>query len=59
METIHVTFDELLQTMAPVHIGPGPKPMSMTSVQISSGLVLHHDGVCWHLFRPHFLKKRK
>ncbi|GKC85297.1 hypothetical protein Tco_1141014 [Tanacetum coccineum] len=40
METIHVTFDELLQTMAPVHISSGPKPMSMMSVQISSGLAL-------------------
>ncbi|GJU46315.1 putative ribonuclease H-like domain-containing protein [Tanacetum coccineum] len=39
METIHVTFDELLQTMAPVHIGSGPEPMSMTPEQFSSGLI--------------------
>ncbi|GJX88311.1 copia protein [Tanacetum coccineum] len=30
METIHVTFDELLQTMAPVHISSGPEPNQMT-----------------------------
>ncbi|GJT48876.1 retrovirus-related pol polyprotein from transposon TNT 1-94 [Tanacetum coccineum] len=39
METIHVTFDELLQTIAPVHIGSGPEPMSMTPGQFSSGLI--------------------
>ncbi|GKD35330.1 putative ribonuclease H-like domain-containing protein [Tanacetum coccineum] len=39
METIHVTFDELLQTMAPVHISSGPEPMSMTPGQFSSGLI--------------------
>ncbi|GJR21721.1 retrovirus-related pol polyprotein from transposon TNT 1-94 [Tanacetum coccineum] len=39
METIHVTFDELLQTMAPVHIGSGPEPMSMMPGQFSSGLI--------------------
>ncbi|GJZ05557.1 retrovirus-related pol polyprotein from transposon TNT 1-94, partial [Tanacetum coccineum] len=39
METIHVTFDELLQTMAPVHIGSGLEPMSMTPGQFSSGLI--------------------
>ncbi|GJV33096.1 putative ribonuclease H-like domain-containing protein [Tanacetum coccineum] len=39
METIHVTFDELLQTMAPVHISSGPKPMLMTPGQFSSGLI--------------------
>ncbi|GKG13874.1 hypothetical protein Tco_0350834, partial [Tanacetum coccineum] len=33
METIHVTFDELLQTMAHVHISSGPEPMSMTPGQ--------------------------
>ncbi|GJT35551.1 integrase, catalytic region, zinc finger, CCHC-type containing protein [Tanacetum coccineum] len=39
METIHVTFDELLQTMAPVHIGSGPEPMLITPGQFSSGLI--------------------
>ncbi|GJR48280.1 putative ribonuclease H-like domain-containing protein [Tanacetum coccineum] len=39
METIHVTFDELHQTMALVHISSGPKPMSMTPGQFSSGLI--------------------
>ncbi|GJV72388.1 retrovirus-related pol polyprotein from transposon TNT 1-94 [Tanacetum coccineum] len=35
METIHVTFDELHQSMAPVHISSGPEPMSMTLGQFS------------------------
>ncbi|GJR57327.1 retrovirus-related pol polyprotein from transposon TNT 1-94 [Tanacetum coccineum] len=39
METIHVTFDELHQTMAPVHISSGPEPMSMMPGQFSSGLI--------------------
>ncbi|GKA35131.1 retrovirus-related pol polyprotein from transposon TNT 1-94 [Tanacetum coccineum] len=39
MEIIHVTFDELHQTMAPVHISSGPEPMSMTSGQFSSGVI--------------------
>ncbi|GKF23230.1 retrovirus-related pol polyprotein from transposon TNT 1-94 [Tanacetum coccineum] len=39
METIHVTFNELLQIMALVHIGSGPEPMSMTPEQFSSGLI--------------------
>ncbi|GKA75173.1 retrovirus-related pol polyprotein from transposon TNT 1-94, partial [Tanacetum coccineum] len=39
METIHVIFDELLQTMAPVHISSGLEPMSMTPGQFSSGLI--------------------
>ncbi|GJX53719.1 retrovirus-related pol polyprotein from transposon TNT 1-94 [Tanacetum coccineum] len=38
METIHVTFDELHQTMAPVHISSGPDYMIMTPGQFSSGL---------------------
>ncbi|GKA81212.1 retrovirus-related pol polyprotein from transposon TNT 1-94 [Tanacetum coccineum] len=33
METIHVTFDELHQTIAPVHISSEPEPMSMTPGQ--------------------------
>ncbi|GKF45565.1 retrovirus-related pol polyprotein from transposon TNT 1-94 [Tanacetum coccineum] len=39
MKTIHVIFDELLQTISPVHIGSGPEPMSMTPGQFSSGLI--------------------
>ncbi|GJY70318.1 hypothetical protein Tco_0474021 [Tanacetum coccineum] len=39
METIHVTFDELHQSMAPVHISSGPEPMSMMPGQFSSGLI--------------------
>ncbi|GKD67014.1 retrovirus-related pol polyprotein from transposon TNT 1-94 [Tanacetum coccineum] len=42
METIHVTFDELHQTMAPVHISSGPEPMSMTPGQLNSGLAPTH-----------------
>ncbi|GJW82539.1 hypothetical protein Tco_0146514 [Tanacetum coccineum] len=33
IEIIHLTFDELHQTMAPVHISSGPEPMSMTPGQ--------------------------
>ncbi|GJU52471.1 putative ribonuclease H-like domain-containing protein [Tanacetum coccineum] len=39
METIHVTFDELHQTMALVHISSGPEPMSIMPRQFSSGLI--------------------
>ncbi|GJZ39525.1 retrovirus-related pol polyprotein from transposon TNT 1-94, partial [Tanacetum coccineum] len=39
METIHVTFDELTQHMAHVHIRTGPEPILLTSGQISLGLV--------------------
>ncbi|GJX41744.1 retrovirus-related pol polyprotein from transposon TNT 1-94 [Tanacetum coccineum] len=39
METIHVTFDELLQTMAPVHICSGPEPMLMMPGQFNSWLI--------------------
>ncbi|GJV24764.1 putative ribonuclease H-like domain-containing protein [Tanacetum coccineum] len=39
IETIHVTFDELTEYMAPVHIHTGPEPILLTSGQISSGLV--------------------
>ncbi|GJZ95081.1 hypothetical protein Tco_0667284 [Tanacetum coccineum] len=40
METIHVTFDEMHQTMAPVRISSGPEPKMMFG-QNSSSLVLH------------------
>ncbi|GKE00760.1 retrovirus-related pol polyprotein from transposon TNT 1-94 [Tanacetum coccineum] len=39
METIHVTFDEMHQSMALVHISSGPEPMSMMPGQFSSGLI--------------------
>ncbi|GJS11191.1 retrovirus-related pol polyprotein from transposon TNT 1-94 [Tanacetum coccineum] len=38
METIHVTFDELHQTMALVRISSGPEPIMMTPGQLNSGL---------------------
>ncbi|GJY68756.1 putative ribonuclease H-like domain-containing protein [Tanacetum coccineum] len=40
METIHVTFDEMHQTMAPVRISSGPEPIMMTPGQLNSGLPL-------------------
>ncbi|GJR24299.1 integrase, catalytic region, zinc finger, CCHC-type containing protein [Tanacetum coccineum] len=39
METIHVTFDELTENMAPVQFSSGPAPMLLTPGPISSGLV--------------------
>ncbi|GJX26473.1 retrovirus-related pol polyprotein from transposon TNT 1-94 [Tanacetum coccineum] len=39
METIHVQFDELYETMAHVHISSGPEPIVMMPGQNSSGLV--------------------
>ncbi|GKA50352.1 retrovirus-related pol polyprotein from transposon TNT 1-94 [Tanacetum coccineum] len=39
METIHVQFDELSKTMAPVQLSTGPAPTFLTPRQISSGLV--------------------
>ncbi|GJR14275.1 retrovirus-related pol polyprotein from transposon TNT 1-94 [Tanacetum coccineum] len=39
METIHVTFDELTEQMAPVQFSPGPAPNLLTPGPISSGLV--------------------
>ncbi|GKA69119.1 hypothetical protein Tco_0775183 [Tanacetum coccineum] len=38
METIHVTFDEMHQSMAPVRISSGPEPIMMTPGQLKSGL---------------------
>ncbi|GKD48879.1 hypothetical protein Tco_1277855, partial [Tanacetum coccineum] len=37
METIHVTFDEMHQSMAPVRISSGPKPIMIAPIHISSG----------------------
>ncbi|GJZ31311.1 retrovirus-related pol polyprotein from transposon TNT 1-94 [Tanacetum coccineum] len=39
METIHVQFDELSESMAPVQLSTGPAPMFLTPGQISSRLV--------------------
>ncbi|GJS71798.1 integrase, catalytic region, zinc finger, CCHC-type containing protein [Tanacetum coccineum] len=39
METIHVTFDEMHQTMALVRMSSGPEPIIMTPGQLKSGLV--------------------
>ncbi|GKA82199.1 hypothetical protein Tco_0788947 [Tanacetum coccineum] len=41
METIHVTFDELHQTMASVRISSGPEPIMMTLDHSSSSLSPH------------------
>ncbi|GJR14520.1 putative ribonuclease H-like domain-containing protein, partial [Tanacetum coccineum] len=38
METIHVTFDEMHQTMAPVPMSSGLEPSIMTPGQLKSGL---------------------
>ncbi|GJX88828.1 retrovirus-related pol polyprotein from transposon TNT 1-94 [Tanacetum coccineum] len=38
METIHVTFDEMHQSMAPVRMSSGPEPFIMTPGQLKSGL---------------------
>ncbi|GJR14486.1 integrase, catalytic region, zinc finger, CCHC-type containing protein [Tanacetum coccineum] len=38
METIHVTFDEMHQSMAPVRISSGPEPIMMTHGQLKTGL---------------------
>ncbi|GJW94724.1 retrovirus-related pol polyprotein from transposon TNT 1-94, partial [Tanacetum coccineum] len=42
METIHVTFDELHQTMDPVRISSKPEPIMMTPGQVNSGLAPTH-----------------
>ncbi|GKE49444.1 hypothetical protein Tco_1480702 [Tanacetum coccineum] len=39
METIHVTFDELTEQTAPVHIRTGPEPILLIPGQISLELV--------------------
>ncbi|GJT30678.1 hypothetical protein Tco_0910953 [Tanacetum coccineum] len=38
MKTIHVTFDEMRQTMAPVRISSGPEPIMIALGQLNSGL---------------------
>ncbi|GJS16359.1 retrovirus-related pol polyprotein from transposon TNT 1-94 [Tanacetum coccineum] len=53
METIHVTFDEMDQTMAPVRISSGPVPVIMTPGQLKSGLA-PSDKELEMLFQPMF-----
>ncbi|GJX70884.1 retrovirus-related pol polyprotein from transposon TNT 1-94, partial [Tanacetum coccineum] len=53
METIHVTFDEMHQSMAPVRISLGPKPVIVTPGQLKSGLA-PTDKELEMLFQPMF-----
>ncbi|GKF59752.1 retrovirus-related pol polyprotein from transposon TNT 1-94 [Tanacetum coccineum] len=53
METIHVTFDEMHQTMALVHMSSGPEPIIMTPGQLKSGLP-PSDKELEMLFQPMF-----
>ncbi|GJT82546.1 retrovirus-related pol polyprotein from transposon TNT 1-94, partial [Tanacetum coccineum] len=53
METIHVTFDEMHQSMAPVRISSGPEPVIVTPGQLKSGLALT-DKELEMLFQPMF-----
>ncbi|GJZ76476.1 zf-CCHC domain-containing protein [Tanacetum coccineum] len=53
METIHVTFDEMHQSMAPVHMSSGPKPFILTPRQLTSGLA-PTDKELEMLFQPMF-----
>ncbi|GJR16969.1 retrovirus-related pol polyprotein from transposon TNT 1-94 [Tanacetum coccineum] len=53
METIHVTFDEMHQSMAPVRMSSGPEPFIMTPGQLKSGLA-PTDKELEMLFQPMF-----
>ncbi|GKG37772.1 hypothetical protein Tco_0456995 [Tanacetum coccineum] len=53
METIHVTFDEMHQSMAPARISSGPAPFIMTPGQLKSGLA-PTDKELEMLFQPMF-----
>ncbi|GJT84393.1 putative ribonuclease H-like domain-containing protein [Tanacetum coccineum] len=53
METIHVTFDEMHQSMAPVRISSGPAPVIVTPGQLKSGLA-PTDKELEMLFQPMF-----
>ncbi|GKF14709.1 hypothetical protein Tco_0056171 [Tanacetum coccineum] len=53
IETIHVTFDEMHQSMAPVRISLGPEPIMMTPGQLKSGLA-PTDKELEMLFQPMF-----
>ncbi|GJS62505.1 retrovirus-related pol polyprotein from transposon TNT 1-94 [Tanacetum coccineum] len=39
MQTIHVQFDELTESMAPMHLSTRPAPTFLTPGQISSGII--------------------
>ncbi|GJT69260.1 retrovirus-related pol polyprotein from transposon TNT 1-94 [Tanacetum coccineum] len=54
METIHVTFDEMHQSMAPVHMSSGPAPFIMTPGQLKSGLA-PTDKELEMLFQPMYI----
>ncbi|GJZ46249.1 integrase, catalytic region, zinc finger, CCHC-type containing protein [Tanacetum coccineum] len=58
METIHVTFDELHQSMAPVRMSSGPEPIIMTPGQLNSGLA-PTDKELEMLFQPMFDEYRE
>ncbi|GKG22075.1 hypothetical protein Tco_0384670, partial [Tanacetum coccineum] len=53
METIHVTFDEMHQSMAPVRMSSGPEPFIMSPGQLKSGLA-PTDKELEMLFQPMF-----
>ncbi|GJX87743.1 retrovirus-related pol polyprotein from transposon TNT 1-94 [Tanacetum coccineum] len=53
METIHVTFDKIHHTMAPVRMSLGPEPIIMTPGQLKSGLA-PTDKELEMLFQPMF-----
>ncbi|GJW77590.1 retrovirus-related pol polyprotein from transposon TNT 1-94 [Tanacetum coccineum] len=53
METIHVTFDEMHQSMAPARMSSGPEPFMMTPGQLNSGLA-PTDKELEMLFQPMF-----
>ncbi|GJT92631.1 putative ribonuclease H-like domain-containing protein [Tanacetum coccineum] len=53
METIHVTFDEMHQSMAPVRMSSGPEPVIVTPGQLKSGLA-PSDKELEMLFQPMF-----
>ncbi|GJX30398.1 putative ribonuclease H-like domain-containing protein [Tanacetum coccineum] len=53
METIHVTFDEMHQSMAPTRMSSGPEPLIMTPAQLKSVLA-PTDKELEMLFQPMF-----
>ncbi|GJW69335.1 integrase, catalytic region, zinc finger, CCHC-type containing protein [Tanacetum coccineum] len=53
MKTIHVTFDEMHQSMAPARVSFGPEPFIMTPGQLKSGLA-PTDKELEMLFQPMF-----
>ncbi|GJZ97840.1 hypothetical protein Tco_0670293, partial [Tanacetum coccineum] len=53
MEIIHVTFDEMHQSMAPVRMCSGPKPFILTPGQLTLGLS-PTDTELEMLFQPMF-----